>query len=235
MQKAATELFRSLSQTEIPAQLKASGNYSVSLHDYSASKYKPGEHIAFEWDLAGDREDIYNKMHENAKLLHRWLTKSGFSKMAGELGLTLKTNSPPSVYRTWDRKTPSVEVHSVRCAQRRGSRGEIKTDLVVEVCQRRRGYFDPKEQEEVDGGKRKLSRFENGDFRFRRGCTLIIDTSNHKIRYVISNRGDILDNHELERVRQFLTGEGTDPVNAFHSQSFPSDPHGEDFAVLHRK
>ena len=234
MQRAAGSLFSSLPEKLANAHFAKTSKQPVSLHDHGASVVKTRD-LSFEWDLAGDREAIYNTMRENAAIIHRWLTQGNIRKMLGDFGLTLSSKSPASVFKSWDDKTPSIEIHSVRSAQRRGDRGEIKTDLVVEICQRRRGYFDLDEQKKVDNNKRKLGRRENGDFRFRRGCTLIIDTSTKKIRYVISNRGSILDNGELERVRQFLTGEGSEPINAFHALNYPSSQNEEEFAALHRR
>lgn len=64
---------------------------------------------------------------------------------------------------------------------------------------------------------------------------LIIDTSSYRIRYAISNRGDVTSNTELDRVRRHLTGESQQPSNAFKARSAFGDPHQEEFAALHRR
>jgi hypothetical protein len=150
-----------------------------------------------------------------------------------ELSLTLNASAPPSVYRGKD-GLPSIEVHSVRVARRRGPRGVARTDLVVEICQRRRGYLDPEVQKAVDNGTRSVQA-SRSDFRFRRGCTLIIDPIKEEIRYVIATKGDVTDNDELERVRQFLAGETERQDNAFYGGPTGIDPEQEVFAALHRR
>jgi hypothetical protein len=146
-------------------------------------------------------------------------------------GLTLDPNAPPSVYRGRD-GTPTLEVHSVRVARRRGFRGSLVTDLVVEVRQRRRGYFDPALQEAVD---KKGKPAEPPHFRFRRGCTLIIDPVSQQVRYAISTRGDVTDDRELDRVRSFLRGEEGDVENLFYGAVPSVDLDGEHFAAVHRR
>ena len=69
---------------------------------------------------------------------------------------------------------PAFEVHSVRTTRRSGPDGQDVRQLVIEVTQRRRGYFDPKRQKLVDAGKAPRGK---GDFVFRGGATLIIDLS----------------------------------------------------------
>ena len=83
------------------------------------------------------------------------------------------------------RKTglPAVEVHSVRTALRRSRRGAIVTDLVVEITQRRRGYFDEDVQRRKDAEGAEPQ--DQGDFRYRSGCTLLIDLDTMGIRRVI--------------------------------------------------
>jgi hypothetical protein len=149
--------------------------------------------------------------------------------------LTLDPNAPASVYRGTD-GLPKIEVHSVRVARRRGFRESLVTDLLVEVRQRRRGYFDPKKQASADAGELgEGCDPRECDFRFRRGCTLIIDPVNQQVRYAIATRGDVSDNAELERVRRFLTGQADRPDNPFYGQLSGADEDDEHFAALHRR
>ncbi len=237
LQEWTTELFKGLSATTAGSRRKAARGkkQAVSLEDFSKEAVKAGSRIQLNWDLRADREAVWHEMKWNSKVFHRWLTKGPVREKLEMFGLTLDPKAPRTVYRGWDRRTPSVEIHSIRTAQRRGSRGEMTTDLVVEVCQRRRGYLDPDQQKTVDRGRGTLDRKERGDFRFRRGCTFIIDTSTCQIRYAIANRGTVADNVELERVRAFLTGEGGSAANAFHARPPFSDPDDEDLAMLHRR
>jgi hypothetical protein len=190
------------------------------------------EALILDWDLTADRVQVWETMQHNAKILHGWLTQDSMRTQLAAFGLTLDPNAPPSVYRSKDLHTPSLEVHSVRVARRRGFRGTLVTDLVVEVRQRRRGYFDAALQEAVDKGERKL---EPADFRFRRGCTLIIDPVRQQVRYAISTRGDVADNEELDRVRSFLKREEEEVENPFYGAAPSVDLDSEHFAAVHRR
>jgi hypothetical protein len=197
-------------------------------------KQSPLGSVSLDWDLEANREQVWATMKHNKRIIYHWLTQGGMRDHLSAFGLTLDPNSPPSVFRNKD-GTPSIEVHSVRVARRRGFRDTVLSDLVVEVRQRRRGYFNAAEQEAVDSGTVPLKKGAGGDFRFRRGCTLIIDPVTQRVRYAISTRGDITDDEELKRVRQFLTGEATAVDNAFYGAAPASDRAGEPFAALHRR
>jgi hypothetical protein len=191
------------------------------------------EHLKLDWDLTADREKVWKTMEENAMILHGWLTQESMRDQLSAFGLTLDPKAPRSVYQGKDRVTPSLEVHSVRVARRRGYRGTLVTDLLVEVRQRRRGYFDPEVQAAVDNGDTKP--MPPPDFRFRRGCTLIIDPVWQRVRYAISTRGDVTDNEELDRVRRFITGDAGEVENPFYGAAPSVDLDGEHFAAVHRR
>jgi hypothetical protein len=153
------------------------------------------------------------------------------------------SEAPPTVYRKGDKNgydiRPTVEVHAVRPAIRRTIQGSSRTDLVVEITQRRRGYFKPEEQKEKDSSPVPLPQDERGDFTYRAGCTILIDLKTQKVRRVIRTFGRITDDHALERVRKFLCGETGVSGNAFDAglALSLSDPHramrDEPFALLH--
>ena len=89
----------------------------------------------------------------------------------------------------------AVEVHSVRTgAAARVLAESTVADLVVEITQRRRGYFDPR-QAEGNGQTGQVARRhdEKGDFRYRAGCTLLIDPTTMEVRRVIRTPGTIAD------------------------------------------
>jgi hypothetical protein len=67
------------------------------------------------------------------------------------------------------------------------------------MTQRRRGYFDPEVQRDVDSGKRRPT---TPDFLFRGGCTLLVEPDG-RVRYCVSKR--ILSEARLARMREFLT------------------------------
>lgn len=99
-----------------------------------------------------------------------------------------------------ERRYPAVEVHSVRTTRRAGPDGQDIRQLIVEITQRRRGFFD-------DGIQKAQDKAANGeikapDFIFRGGATLIFDLRNHKLRYAIRKRID--DDVRLAEQREFL-------------------------------
>jgi hypothetical protein len=162
-------------------------------------------------------------------------------RYAGAFGLVLQDDPNKlraTIYRRDGR--PSVEVHSVRTALRRDARGSTVTDLVIEVTQRRRGYFDEKEQMRQDSLPVQPTQSERPDFKFRAGCTIVIDTTRSVFRHIIRSPGSVDDDGELERVRQFLTGDPGPGTNAFDGMRTPSlrEPKNrgldEPFALLHR-
>ena len=183
-----------------------------------------------DWDLESDREKVWEKMSRNAKVIREWLTKHQGKNYATAFGLTFDEDMPLSVYR--EKGVPAVEIF-VRTALRRGYQESLVRDLVVEMTQWRHGFHDPKDQEEVDSGKRVMSPNERPDFKFRRGCTILIDPSDMTVRYVMRTAGTVADDNELERVRDFLTQEDPSPRNAFEAgpRDFWPD---EDILELHR-
>ena len=184
------------------------------------------------WDLESDREKAWAGVDSNARQLWRWLVKGEGRTMAAEIGIVLDSaGAPPTVFRSKSGE-PSVEVHSVRTARRRSARGSIVIDLVVEITQRRRGYFKFEDQELHDAPGAQFGPKDRGDFRYRAGCTLLIDAMTMEVRHVIRTPGNIADAGQLERLRQFLT-EGLEPGNAF-ALARDSFHAREPFALLHR-
>lgn len=178
------------------------------------------------WDLDIDREQVHERTKRNARLFRKWLVDGPGNRFLEAFGLVLSPKVPASVFKKDG--IPSLEIHSVRPAIRRGSRGRLSTELVVEITQRRRGYFDIERQREVD--RMKGSPRDDGDFRFRRGCTVLIDPETLVVRRVIRTRGTILDDRELNRVRAFLSGTDAEPPNHFDA---PDLDDSLTFARLH--
>lgn len=187
--------------------------------------------LELEWDLTTDRRRVWQTMSRNAEVIHRWLHSPAMRPQLPAFGLTLDARKKQSVY-TRD-GVPTIEVHAVRLARRRGFRDTLVTDLVVELRQRRRGYFSEQVQKDVDSGKLDHRR-QKRDFRFRRGCTLVIDPVREQVRYAISTRKDVTDDDELGRVRQFLTGQSGLVGNPFYGHGCGADMDDEHFAALHR-
>ena len=184
------------------------------------------------WNLDSDRYLVWQNGDVNARILWAWLMGKG-RQLLPALGLVVDGEGIPlTVYRSRrEPHLPSVEVHSVRTALRRSGRGATVTDLVVEITQRRRGYFDAdvQRQKDVNGVAPK----EVCDFRYRAGCTLLIDPVTMDIRRVIRSPGTVTDNLELERMRRYLVEGGLAPDNAFWPAQAAFNA-SEPFAMLHR-
>ncbi len=193
------------------------------------------------WSLESSRYELWKALLPLRWELWRWLREGDYygSIYAKLLGLVITDDAQPTVYRN-NEGLPSVEVHAVRPALRRTINGEQRTDLVVEVTQRRRGYFDPDEQKRMDKKGTKIPRNKDGDFKYRAGCTILIDPAKQEVRRVIRTAGTVTDDAELERVRRFLVGEIDTGGNAFDAGLALSArekrvvPRDEPFALLHQ-
>src|SRR5262249_40221096 len=125
-------------------------------------------------------------------------------------GLALDDNSTPrSVERDADGR-PKFEVHSVRPARRVGPDGQLTIDLVVEITQRRKAYFDAKIQKAADHEGPPTG--TPADFLFRGGCTMLVDMETARARYLI--RKNIKAGDRLERQRGLLDGPAEQSLRA---------------------
>ena len=119
--------------------------------DFSALFREPAPGARPSRQPRGAREAVA----ENARAVQSWLTGGTFSSLSvAQLGLVLGDEGPAGLYRTV-RGRPQVEVHSVRQAWRVGPDGRFLTELVVDVTQRRRGYYNIETQAQVDEGNRR--------------------------------------------------------------------------------
>jgi hypothetical protein len=192
------------------------------------------------WNLESERFAVWKDLAELRECLHDWLVKGDAlgRDYARIFGLEIDPAKAPSTV-TRKQNRPSFEVHAVRPAIRRTARGMSKTDLVIEITQRRDGYFSKDEQERMDdlpaGGRGKRT---PPDFYYRAGATILVDPAKSEVRRVIRTPGTIADTDELDRVRDFLLSEGGLP-NAFDGRA-PSlrireqGAREEPFALLHQ-
>lgn len=192
-----------------------------------------------ELTLLSDRYEVWKLSQELKKSFWEWL-KGGDQigqAYAEVFGLLIKVDPDRPTVHMKD-GYPAVEIHSVRPTIRRTAAGGTRVDLVVEITQRRRGYFESEEQRDRDRSG-SISDEELGDFTYRAGCTILIDPATQEIRRVIRTPGTITDDEELERIRKFLTGEVSVTGNAFDAGlplSMTNRPLGirnEPFALLH--
>lgn len=212
---------------------KVTGKYEIeSGPPHSASSILSQNLL--ELGLAADREITWHAQNFYGQLFWGLLTDPDNAKLLGLLGLTRDAEAPSTVYRSRATRLPAIQVHSVRMSNRRGTRGQVEREYVVELVQRRAGFLDLTKQQEMD---RRPEPFwgdekEQIDFRFRRGCTLLIDARSFRVRRVIRTRGDVTNNTQLEQVRKFLARSRSRPLDAFHVVSDAGKY--EAFAMLHR-
>ncbi len=188
-----------------------------------------GARLSPEWRPTANRRELWEKMNQNARAVWWWLDHHCTPDYAEEIGLKLSVDAPGSFYRS-KRGVPTVEVHSVRVARRGTPEGGQVTDLVVEIMQRRRGYLKPEKQERVDAANQEPKK--DGDFKYRGGCTLLIDPATCKVRYAITKH--IQSNSRLRRQRAFLNGEEAGLRATYLGDTEHRAGLREPFAVLHQ-
>ena len=123
----------------------------------------------------------------------------------------------------------------MRPAIRTGPQGEQRTDLVIEITQRRRGYLDPEVQRKEDqrqAGKGRKEGDENCDFIFRGGCTLLVDHETDQLGYVITK--NINARGRLERQRAYIDPMENPSYRHLYFGEHRGVKHQEPFALLHR-
>jgi hypothetical protein len=185
------------------------------------------------WNLESDRYEVWKILRKLKIEVHSWLRQGDhIGKSYGDLfGLVIfDSDAKPTVYRN-DQNYPRLEIHSVRPAIRQTIAGSYKTDIVIEVTQRRKGYFDPEVQKIKD--QPGAMQDEKGDFIYRAGCTVLVNAATQEIRRVIRTVGDINSDKELDKVRNYLLGKHGSTGNAFDAginQSSEDEP----FSILHQ-
>jgi hypothetical protein len=125
------------------------------------------------------------------------------------------------------RRWPNVEVHSVRTTRRAGPDGQDVRQLVIEVTQRRRGFFDPGEQDREEAYRKSPA---TPDFIFRGGVTLIFDMFTSELRYAVRKR--ITSDQRLKTQRDFLLARASGTLGMAYSGA--GEPAKEPFAMIHR-
>jgi len=135
---------------------------------------------------------------------------------------------PPDTVGKKPRRWPRVEVHSVRTTRRTGPDGQDVRQLVIEVAQRRRGFYTAEQQQTED--KKRQESPADPEFIFRGGATLIFDMFSGKLRYSIRKR--ITDDKRLKTQRDFLNDRFTGNLGMAYSgtDGFAREP----FAMVHR-
>lgn len=135
----------------------------------------------------------------------------------------------------------TFEVHTLRGAHRVGPDGNSLNQVIISITQKRTVALDKDVDLDALKGKKKK---DEPQFKFRGGCTLILDLQDLSLRYAIKKTiGDKVDpqtnklietNERLKRQREYRTG-GTDV--SLHTTYFGQSENGdnkEPFAFLHK-
>lgn len=186
----------------------------------------------------GDRMKTWREMDRVSYAIWQWLTQSNTPTLLSALNLVLDPVAPATVWRGRKSGLPSLEIHAVRPVTRHKRRGGDSVALVIEVTQRRRGFFDPKVQAAKDALKPGAIPYEEtGDFTYRAGSTFFLDPETLDIHWVIPTAGSVTDDGELARMRDYLTGDSLPRMNAFdagmRSMADTTERRIEPFAMLH--
>jgi hypothetical protein len=103
--------------------------------------------------------------------------------------------------------------------------------MVVVVTQWRAGFLDKEKQKARDQEAGAWADPER-DFKYRTGCTLLIDPEQMQIRRVIRTPGTVDEDDGLDRMRSYLLN-GLTPTNAFAGVAARLSASAEPFALLH--
>jgi hypothetical protein len=157
-----------------------------------------------QWRLGTDREAAYHDARASARTLHRWISDNIGTQVAPDFGLDF---SVPEA---------RFEVHSVRPARRVARDGTIGNDIIVVITQSRNAPYNPDDP-------------NLGTFRFRGGCTLVVDLDNDAapIRYCITKRVNSETREQAQRA--YLSQRAGLRSLYFGSMSAQREP----FAMIH--
>ncbi len=184
----------------------------------------------------------------NQATIHDWFDADSSNDEDWERLVGMRLLSPTHRFRSKDAKpmgsittkkdritkestdTPLFEVHSARISRRAGPDGQELPQLIVQMTQRRRAYFDPEEQEAAernDYGKIGEMRRDTPDFWFRGGATIHVDLRDGRLLRIIRKRID--NDDRLADEKRFRLGDVTGLAMTGERRRG-----GEPFAFLHR-
>lgn len=182
------------------------------------------------WTLRGDREEIHNRTRRVQERVHGWLRRHR-EEIAEALGLVARWRDPAPDDPSAQPPPAKIEVHSVRPAQRIGPNGETNLDVVIEIAQR--CWVDAAGQMSEIGKDDQGEDLPtpSGSIKFRGGCTLVVNTDERRIRYVIYKK--ISNRQRQQAQRRYWKGELDAPQGLTYGVQ-PPDLGDQPFAVLHR-
>ena len=195
-------------------------------------------------ELSNDREVAFLARQFYSQLFWGIITGLKDTALHRVIGITLDPDLKRTIEPSPMNDLAKVWVHSVRMASRIGRRGQTESEYVVEIIQSRNGYFDTEIQALADAGTKtalnRLWKEKYGDrplrrdFRYRAGCTLLIDTRSFEIRRVIRTKFRADEDAGLDRMRQHLMQSSATAPNAFDGPGSDAHKHDNAFAMLHR-
>jgi hypothetical protein len=156
----------------------------------------------FDWEPGQERRKIFDQIREMQAMLHGYLKAmdDGDDKRALLGGIDTRR---------------SFHVTNLRPARRIGPRGEYRTEMVVEVLQRKDALRDsPPPDDETTAGRRSP---------FRGGVTLIVGLEKDKyvVRYAIYKRLDSAAREARQRDFLLRAGGGSSEAAEYSSQGLP--------------
>jgi hypothetical protein len=182
-----------------------------------------------EWNLSANRERVFIQTCRLRAFLHQWFAQlrdqTGPQQLEELTGLALTESAPWSIGRSID-GLPKFEIHAARPARRVGPDGQLMPTFILEITQKRRGFYDRDRQEQADRGELPAGTAE--DFTFRGGATILFDLDTAAPRYFV--RKSILSESRLRRQREFLSSPAALSLHATYFQSKGDEP----FAFIHR-
>jgi len=180
--------------------------------------------------LSMPRFETWLDADKQAAMFHAWLMDEDLAWLSLALGLVVDVDGLPMTISARNSRA-NIEVHSVRTAIKQGALGWPEQHMVVVLTQWRAGFFDKDKQKAKDQLPGAFDDPER-DFKYRAGCTLLMDPEEMQIRRVIRTPGTVADEDELSRMRDYLLG-GLTPPDAFAPVTDRFAANAEPFAFLH--
>lgn len=167
-----------------------------------------------------NREWIFLKTQKMHVELHQWINEAAVSN-PDILGYLTGVRFQFGLDGLRGKRVPFFEVHNLRPIRRVGLDGTTLNQLMLSIVQTRELPLDPKDKK------------RSGMFRFRGGCTLILDLREGGLQLRYAIKKDIADEIRLELRRRYnrsLMDEGSLRATYFNRLSDFEEP----FALLHR-
>ncbi|MFN0277229.1 MAG: hypothetical protein ACKVRN_01365 [Pyrinomonadaceae bacterium] len=134
----------------------------------------------------------------------------------------------------------TFEVHSLRGARRVGPDGNTLNQVIISITQYRTIPYDKKLKWDLLTDEQKKT---EPNFKFRGGCTLILDLQDLSLRYaivknfedkVLLDKNLFIENERLTRQRNYRTGVDGSVMRATYFGTTDNVNNDEPFALLHR-